>query len=59
MSLFQNISQQQSPGDKTRPLAERMRPRTLDEFVGQEHLIGEGRMLPHHQKIRSGWFSSQ
>src|SRR4030042_2840623 len=27
------------------PLAPRMRPRTLDEFVGQEHLVGEGRML--------------
>ena len=27
------------------PLAARMRPRTFDEFVGQEHLIGEGRML--------------
>lgn len=27
------------------PLAERMRPRTLDEFVGQEHLLGEGRLV--------------
>ncbi len=27
------------------PLAERMRPASLDEFVGQEHLIGEGRFL--------------
>src|SRR5262245_26235382 len=27
------------------PLAERMRPRTLDEFIGQEHLTGPGRML--------------
>jgi putative ATPase len=27
------------------PLAERMRPRTLDEFVGQGHLIGSGRLL--------------
>lgn len=27
------------------PLADRMRPRTLDEFVGQEHLVGEGRVL--------------
>ncbi len=27
------------------PLAARMRPRTFDEFVGQEHLIGEGRVL--------------
>lgn len=27
------------------PLAERMRPRSLDEFVGQSHLVGEGRIL--------------
>jgi len=27
------------------PLADRMRPRTLAEFVGQEHLVGEGRVL--------------
>jgi putative ATPase len=27
------------------PLAARMRPRTLDEFVGQEHIVGEGKLL--------------
>jgi putative ATPase len=27
------------------PLAERMRPRTLDEFIGQEHLLGPGKLL--------------
>src|SRR5262245_23107800 len=27
------------------PLAERMRPRTLDEFVGQDHLLGAGKIL--------------
>jgi len=27
------------------PLADRMRPRTLDEYVGQEHIIGPGRLL--------------
>src|SRR5882757_9451141 len=27
------------------PLAARMRPRTLDEFVGQEHFLGEGKLL--------------
>ncbi|MEK7214085.1 MAG: AAA family ATPase, partial [Chloroflexota bacterium] len=31
--------------DRAAPLAARLRPRTLDEFVGQEHLIGEGRVL--------------
>src|SRR5689334_19433529 len=27
------------------PLAARMRPRTFDEFIGQEHLVGPGRAL--------------
>jgi putative ATPase len=27
------------------PLAERMRPRTLDEYIGQQHLVGEGAVL--------------
>jgi len=27
------------------PLASRMRPRTLDEFIGQEHIVGPGRLL--------------
>lgn len=27
------------------PLADRMRPRTLAEFIGQRHLLGEGRLL--------------
>jgi putative ATPase len=31
--------------DAFAPLAERMRPRYLDEFVGQSHLVGEGRVL--------------
>ncbi|HKW02968.1 MAG TPA: replication-associated recombination protein A [Vicinamibacterales bacterium] len=34
------------------PLAERIRPRTLDEFVGQEHLLGPGR--PLRQALDSG-----
>src|ERR687890_824827 len=34
------------PGaDADAPLAERMRPRTLEEFSGQQHLVGEGRVL--------------
>ncbi|HEX3355297.1 MAG TPA: replication-associated recombination protein A [Terriglobales bacterium] len=44
MSLFQTIPTS-DPGDRTRPLADRMRPRTLDEFVGQEHLVGPGKPL--------------
>ena len=31
--------------DAYAPLAERMRPRTLEEFAGQQHLVGEGRVL--------------
>jgi len=34
-----------SSQDSTVPLAERMRPRTLNEFVGQTHLLGKGRPL--------------
>jgi len=34
------------------PLADRLRPRTLDEFVGQDHLLGQGR--PLRQAIDSG-----
>jgi len=32
-------------GDDPRPLADRMRPRTLAEYVGQPHLLGEGGLL--------------
>ena len=32
-------------GDMSQPLAERMRPRTLDEYIGQRHLVGEGAVL--------------
>src|SRR6476469_3741599 len=31
--------------DRSQPLAERMRPQTLDELVGQEHLVGKGSIL--------------
>lgn len=31
--------------DPAAPLAERVRPKTIDEFVGQEHLLGEGKAL--------------
>ncbi len=30
---------------ESRPLADRMRPRTLEEFLGQEHLVGKGKLL--------------
>src|ERR1700737_2006182 len=38
----------QGPSPKDQPLAARMRPRTLDEFVGQEHLVG-----PEHELRRA------
>lgn len=38
-------SQREDALQRQAPLAARMRPRTLDEFVGQEAIIGEGRLL--------------
>ena len=45
MSLFQPTPNVGGAADATRPLADRMRPRTLDEYAGQEHLIGPGKPL--------------
>src|ERR1700749_2249536 len=45
MSLFQAIPSPGESSDGTRPLADRMRPRTLEEYAGQEHLIGPGKPL--------------
>ena len=45
MSLFEAIPGGNQSRDRGRPLADRMRPRTLDEFVGQEHIIGPGKPL--------------
>src|ERR1700758_436983 len=42
MSLFDTTP---PDTDKTRPLAERMRPRTLDDYMGQEHILGPGKPL--------------
>ena len=39
----QSFFEREDPRDI--PLATRMRPRTLEEFVGQEHLLGEGKVL--------------
>jgi putative ATPase len=43
MDLFDHSRQEQVRREA--PLAARMRPRTLEEFVGQEHIVGEGRLL--------------
>jgi putative ATPase len=46
MSLFDTAPIRGGAGARTTtPLAERMRPRTLDEFVGQQHLLGPGKPL--------------
>ncbi len=44
MSLFGPDEQQQTAGARA-PLAERLRPASLDEFVGQRHLLDEGKAL--------------
>jgi putative ATPase len=44
MSLFPTLPVNDSPS-ANQPLAERMRPRTLDEFIGQEKLLGPGKPL--------------
>ena len=38
------------------PLAERLRPKNLDEYIGQKHLVGEGAIL--RRMIESGNLSS-
>ncbi len=62
MDLFQdnNSAQNQVNEDKhsysDEPLATRMRPQSLDEFIGQEHLVGDGKML--RRMIESGVIGS-
>ncbi len=43
MDLFEHHRRELSKTEA--PLAARMRPRTLDEFVGQEHIVGQGKLL--------------
>ena len=45
MSLFAKLEPEDSSAAGSQPLAERMRPRTLDEFTGQETLLGPGKPL--------------
>ncbi|WP_234571523.1 replication-associated recombination protein A [Rhodohalobacter sp. 614A] len=59
MDLFEKDSPNDSPLQRdyeNQPLATRMRPQSLDEFVGQEHLVGEGKML--NRMIKSGVIGS-
>lgn len=43
MSLFESAEAENRR--RAQPLATRMRPRTLDQFVGQQHFLGEGKLL--------------
>jgi putative ATPase len=45
MSLFEPDPLASLKQDNQRPLAERMRPETLEEFVGQQHILGPGKPL--------------
>lgn len=59
MSLFDNQDDERADrtgNNESQPLATRMRPRSLDEFKGQEHLVGEGKMLS--RMIQSGVIGS-
>ncbi len=43
MNLF--AAEEEQNREQARPLAARMRPRTLEEFAGQQHILGEGKLL--------------
>ena len=45
MSLFDTSPAELARTDKRRPLADRMRPETLEEYAGQEHILGSGKPL--------------
>ena len=45
MTLFEQFKTKHAGDISSTPLADRMRPQTLDEFVGQEHLVGKGKIL--------------
>lgn len=45
MKRSQQHSLFEESGEDTRPLADRMRPTSLDEVVGQSHQIGSGKAL--------------
>jgi putative ATPase len=43
--LFDNTASEESSVDPETPLAARMRPRSLDEYLGQAHILGPGKLL--------------
>jgi putative ATPase len=56
MSLFSKLPQPAVEDSAHQPLAERMRPHTLDEFIGQEKLLGPGK--PLRQQIENDQITS-
>ena len=57
MSLFDmSLPAERSQEPEDRPLADRMRPQTLDEYLGQEHILGPGK--PLRAQIESGHLTS-
>src|SRR3970282_2403363 len=56
MVLFDQTAGRKKTAQAPAPLAERMRPRTLEEFLGQENLIGPG--TPLRVQIESDQLSS-
>lgn len=52
MELFKNEKGKKGLFNPLQPLADRMRPAALGEFVGQTHLVGEGKFL--HRLIKRG-----
>ena len=54
MDLFDYMREQNR--EKESPLASRLRPATLDEMVGQQHIIGKDKLL--YRAIKAGKLSS-
>ena len=54
MDLFEAGLQARQAQDQ--PLAARLRPRNLDEYIGQDHILGPGRLL--HRAIRADQLAS-
>lgn len=54
--LFDGSGNRESVEEARRPLAVRMRPRSLDEIIGQDHIVGEDCLLP--RLIRADTFGS-
>ena len=56
MSLFETALPGKPEDLAGRPLADRMRPQSLEEYVGQEHILGPGK--PLRAQIENGHLTS-